>query len=209
MNFVDMLFPVYGETVPTNHGYPLYSALSRALPDVHKDQVPFSFGWINGLQGEKGFLQVFQKSRLRCRLPAEHIVSLLPLTGRTLDVAGHPIRLGMPQVAPLCPVPSLVAKMATFKHAVEPGRFLEVARQKLALLGVSQEAEAGILLIQGGRRQNEPRRQILHLKGRRVVGFAVAVDGLSAEDSLLLQERGLGGRRRMGCGFFLPYRGKE
>jgi len=36
------------------------------------------------------------------------------------------------------------------------------------------------------------------------VGYAVRVSGLSDEDSLKLQERGLGGKRRMGCGVFVP-----
>jgi hypothetical protein len=30
--------------------------------------------------------------------------------------------------------------------------------------------------------------------------------GLSAEDSLRLQEVGIGGRRHMGCGVFVPFR---
>ena len=32
------------------------------------------------------------------------------------------------------------------------------------------------------------------------------VGGLTAEESICLQERGLGGRRRMGCGLFVPGR---
>ena len=34
---------------------------------------------------------------------------------------------------------------------------------------------------------------------KRVVGFALRVNGLTAEESIRLQEEGLGGRRRMGC----------
>jgi len=31
------------------------------------------------------------------------------------------------------------------------------------------------------------------------------VNGLTAEESIKLQEIGLGGRRHMGCGIFVPY----
>jgi CRISPR-associated protein Cas6 len=96
--------------------------------------------------------------------------------------------------------------MVTFKHALDTTRFLAVARQKLDALGVA--GEVGIPLIQSGERQGEPRRQVLRIKGRRVIGFACQVTGLTAEESLLLQERGLGGRRRMACGFFLPLRAR-
>ena len=46
----------------------------------------------------------------------------------------------------------------------------------------------------------------MRVKGQVIVGFAVQVKGLSAADSLKLQADGLGGRRRLGCGFFLPVR---
>jgi len=39
-----------------------------------------------------------------------------------------------------------------------------------------------------------------------VVGYAVVVRGLDPEGSLRLQERGLGGRRRFGCGLMVPAR---
>ena len=39
-----------------------------------------------------------------------------------------------------------------------------------------------------------------------IVGYSLVVEGLSAVESMLLQERGLGGRTRMGCGFFMPLR---
>jgi CRISPR-associated protein Cas6 len=50
----------------------------------------------------------------------------------------------------------------------------------------------------------EPIRRTLGIHGKQIVGFAVRVDGLSSEDSLTLQARGLGGRRRFGCGAFVP-----
>ncbi|MFM8300877.1 MAG: type I-MYXAN CRISPR-associated protein Cas6/Cmx6 [Microcystis aeruginosa] len=37
-----------------------------------------------------------------------------------------------------------------------------------------------------------------------MVGFALAIFDLSEEDSIKLQIHGLGGKRRMGCGVFVP-----
>ena len=37
-----------------------------------------------------------------------------------------------------------------------------------------------------------------------MVAYSLHVVGLTAEESVLLQEEGLGGRRRMGCGVFTP-----
>src|SRR5947209_1770766 len=117
MCFVDVVFPVRGEALPTDHAYPLYTALSRVVPEFHREGESLFFGWINGQRGGKGQIQLFEKSALRCRLPAERIPLLLPLAGKSLEVGGHVIRLGVPRVAPLAPVASLMAKMVTFKHS--------------------------------------------------------------------------------------------
>ena len=42
------------------------------------------------------------------------------------------------------------------------------------------------------------------LKGKTLFGYALRVSGLSAEDSLRLQAESPFGKRRMGCGFFVP-----
>jgi CRISPR-associated protein Cas6 len=137
-------------------------------------------------------------------LEAEEIGFILPLAGRTLEIGNHPVRLGVPTVQPIQPAPLLAAKVVTYKHATDPNRFLEVTQQHLKAMSI--EGEPGIPLIERGERAGEPRRQVLRIKGRKVIGFALQVAGLTAEESLRLQEQGLGGRRRMGCGFFVPYR---
>ena len=41
---------------------------------------------------------------------------------------------------------------------------------------------------------------------KEIVGFALRVEELTAEESIRLQEKGIGGRRRFGCGIFVPER---
>jgi len=52
------------------------------------------------------------------------------------------------------------------------------------------------------------RRRVMRIKDKTIVGFQVVVAELTAEESITLQEHGLGGRRRMGCGIFVPLRGR-
>ena len=42
------------------------------------------------------------------------------------------------------------------------------------------------------------------IRGKTIVGFSVIVHGLTEEGSVKLQEEGIGGRGKMGCGFFVP-----
>jgi CRISPR-associated protein Cas6 len=72
-------------------------------------------------------------------------------------------------------------------------RTLSELERQLAALGA-----AGQVVL-------EQRRQ-LQVKGQRLIGFKVRVDGLSQDQSLAVQAAGLGGKRAMGCGIFVPKR---
>jgi CRISPR-associated protein Cas6 len=203
MTTLDLLFPVLGTTLPTDHVYNLYGALSRLLPWLHDPASRVALAPLTGRYVGHGELQLGPGSCLRLRLQAEDVPKVLSLAGRSLEAGGHTVRLGAPTVTPLEPAPMLAAQLVTFKHADEPARFLTVARQKLDELGVS--GEVGVPFVQKGTRAEEPQRRVLRVKGYRIVGYSLLVAELTAEESVLLQERGLGGRARMGCGFFLPY----
>lgn len=138
-------------------------------------------------------------------MPVERIGDFLPLAGKTLALGGEPIRIGVPKVDALDPAVSLAARMVTIKGFMEPEGFLAAARRQLDDLGVAAGASIAIPMVSDGRpNAGQPIRRVLRIKDKTIVGFAVRVKGLSAEESLTLQERGIGGRRHMGCGVFVP-----
>jgi CRISPR-associated endonuclease/helicase Cas3 len=207
MTPIELQFPVLGPALPAQHGYDLYAALCRLLPQLHEPDCIWQVGPIFGLPAGGGALRLdARRSRLRLRLPAEDIPCALPLAGQALDVAGLRVRLGAPQVRALDAVPILGAKLVALKvhgtDAPTPEAFLAAVRRQFVGRGI--HGEAGIPLARQGPHAGRPRRGVLRLKGRRIVGYALLVQGLTAHESLALQERGVGGRRRMGCGFFVP-----
>jgi CRISPR-associated protein Cas6 len=202
---IELQFPVAGQSLPADHGYLLYSALSGFLPLLHGDGERIAVGPITGQWNGNGTLALSsRRSRLRIRLPAEQIASVLPLAGKALDVGGHRVRLGVPTVQQLVPSPTLAAKMVTIKGFMAPEEFLAAAGRQLDELGI--RGKLGIPVHHGAPRVNEPRRKVMRIREKKVVGFPLHATELSAEDSLRLQEHGLGGRRKMGCGFFAPLR---
>ena len=202
--FVDLVFSARGTTVPVDHAYPLYAALSRVVPEFHSPEAKIRFAPLTGMKGERGRLQLNDRSCLRVRLPSDEIRVALPLAGKALDVAGASIRLGTPSVYPLVPASILQAPLVTFKHGEEPEAFLKTAREKLTALAIEGKPE--LRVFPGGPRAGEPRRRIIRLKEQMIVGYSMVVSELTADESIRLQEQGLGGRTRMGCGFFLPVR---
>jgi CRISPR-associated protein Cas6 len=136
------------------------------------------------------------------------ITMFLPLAGKSLELDRHRLRFGTPRVCALKPRALLAARMVTIKGFMEPEPFQEAARRQLDALGISHKAEMNIPRVPNGRKHSGKHlRRVLRIKDKTVVGFALHVHGLTAEESLMLQERGLGGRRHMGCGIFVPIRG--
>lgn len=226
MSMIELQFPVLGAALPSDHGYALYAALSKAQPAMHDGSATVRIGPVRGTYADKGMLRLeTQFSRLRIRLPAEQIPLTLPLAGKTFDVAGHAIRLGVPNVLSLIPAPNLIARMVIIKASSprsdpgdkrsrdfsrtkryqEPIEFLGAVRNELERQGIA--GIANLPLHEVGPHAGEPRRHVMRIHGKTIVGFTVLVEGLTAEESLKLQEQGLGGRGKMGCGFFVPKRG--
>ncbi len=192
MPYVDLAFKLTGSNVPVDHGYALYSAISRIAPEIHGAK-NMGVHPIRGAYSGKGELILRDSSRLVLRLETERIGEFLKLAGKSLEIDGHTLRVGIPEVRSLRPRASLYSRLVTIKGFMEPASLLESAKRQLEKLGVSAEIQLG-------------ERRTFRVKDKQVVGFEVAVAGLDAEDSLCIQESGLGGRRRMGCGVFIPLR---
>jgi CRISPR-associated protein Cas6 len=191
-------FPLQGRQLPADHGYVLYSAITRALPELH-GQTWLGIELVSGVPWREGIIALPARgAALRLRVPADHYGQLLPLAGRRLDIAGHHLRLGIPTAHPLQPASSLYARLVTIKKFTESEPFLDAARRQLDALGVTAALELPV------DDEGRVRRRVITIRDRRVVGFSLAAHGLNDQDSLLLQTHGLGGRRSMGCGHFNP-----
>jgi CRISPR-associated protein Cas6 len=206
-------FSLAGKQLPADHGYLVYSAISRSSPSLHGiDWIAIEL--ISGFPAGRGLIALPQAdATLRLRIPAEHYRDVLILAGKRLDIGGHQIRLGLPGLHPLEPAPSLYARIVTIKKFTEAEPFAEAVERKLNAFGVKGRVELP------RDEQGRYRRRIVTIHGKSVVGFSVAVHDLSDQDSLLLQAGGVKviaaedgsikwqsifSRRAMGCGIFNP-----
>lgn len=206
-NVVDLAFPLQGTTIPADHGYALYAALCRPLPWLHADP-GVGVHPIHGRLVGRRAIELTPASRLTFRLPAERIPNALCLAGQQLDLAGSRARVGVPQVRALAPAPSLLSRIVVIAGFQEPSSFLTAVERQMAAAGPVGSAA---LVLRARARPAEGRlggvgeytRRTLVVAGRTIVGFAVIVTGLDAASSLSLQQSGIGGRRRFGCGIFV------
>lgn len=206
---VDLVFRVRGGSVLLHHEHALYAAVSNACPTLHGEGPVGIFRLTGLLPGVRGQASLGSRSTLRLRLPASRIADALPLAGRELRVGVDAIFVGVPSVHPLVPAAAVESQMVTIKVRGADGPagadlFLESVRTRLADLGI--HADASVPPYRTGPKAGEPRRRVLRVHGRTIVGYSLVVHGLGADDSLRLQTAGLGGKRRFGCGLFLPRR---
>ena len=189
---VDVQFAVTGGPVPTDHGYPLFAALCHEIDHLHDADWlavhPLRGSFLGGRR-----LALGSGSCLTLRVDHEHLRDVMPLAGKSLDVAGARIHTGVPQLRMLRAAPSLVARTVIFRHHVTPDTFLPRVVDELAHRDIRADVQLG-------------RRRVVTISGKKVSGFALALHGLSDDDALRLQTEGLGGRRHFGCGVFVPGR---
>jgi CRISPR-associated protein Cas6 len=198
--YVELSFGVIGRTLPADHGYGLYSAIAHLCPDIH-EQEGVSILTIPGEPDRQGKIHLSQSSHLKIRLPYEpsKLALVLPLAGQTLTIGKHLIQLTIPQIYPLRPVDKLRSRIVTIKKFQEPESFKEAAQRQLDDLGIRGN------LILPLNEASEPSRKAIKIKTYSVVGFSLIVTDLNEEDSIQLQQHGLGGKHRMGCGIFTTF----
>lgn len=190
MPVVDLAFRLTGSKILVDHGYALYSAISRLVPEIHEAK-DIGVHPIRGNYSGNGELMLRDSSRLVVRMESEQIGQFLKLAGKKLEIDSYGFRVGVPEVRLLRPRAALYSRLVTIKGFMEPAEFLEAAKRQLEKIGVQAELQVG-------------ERRTFRIKDKQVVGFEIAVSDLDAENSLRLQESGVGGRRKMGCGIFVP-----
>lgn len=195
---VELRWQVRGE-IAADYGYSLFAAVCRRLDArLHEDAawcmspVLVEAGGVRGdrLTVERGTLAI------RCNLGlVPDFAGLYAPTGLAIRETG---------ALQLSPAPTV--------HVLQPARVLHAERVTIKGLAQGSSELARREFADKVRRRLD--RDRVDYSGVRIgapfsmlvvdqwaAGFAVEIEGLSDRDSLHLQQEGLGGRQRMGCGF--------
>lgn len=189
-DIVDLVFPLDGGSLPHDYPLPLWHAVRGALPWL-ADEAEAGILPIKGGGSSEGRLIVSPRSRLILRLPAQRVAQAREIAGHTLDI-GTGLSLGEPHVRALRPTSAQYSPLVVLGHDDEAA-FLAACAQALALLGIAGRAVCG---------KAQTRRD----ETGEVRGFSLMLHGLSIAHALVLQQRGLGSARKIGCGIFVSHR---
>ncbi len=196
---VDLSFSLTGtESIAADHGYALYGAISHLLPSAHQEN-GIGVHPIRGRQVGNRQLMLMPWSVLTIRVSDDQIAAMLPLAGKAIRLGAVGVRIGVPTVRALVPATALRSRLVVIKVAniqpqsVTAEQFAAAVRRQLDEIAVSAEPVIAV-----------GKRRTLRVKQRELVGYEVVVEGLTAAESISIQEHGLGGKRHMGCGVFAP-----
>lgn len=198
---VDLTFGISCRALPLDHAWSLSRAVLAELPwmmneegaGVHTVHMAESGnGWLRPDHADD-LLYLSHRTRLVLRLPKQRLEAARLLSGKTLDIAGYPMQVEKDRVRPLTAISTVFARYILSEEEDE-NTFLEAMRQGLENLGLKPRK----MLCGIERTIATPERPL------RTRSLMLA--DLAPEESVLLQQRGLGPGRHFGCGLFLPHK---
>ncbi len=199
---VDLVFKIHGRDLPTEHGYALFRALATIFPWIESDPrtgvhlihgAESGNGWIR--PADHQLLQLSKRTRLVLRLPRERVDSARSLSGQAIEIEGHHFEVGPARVRPLNPISTVFARHIAIAAQTDPEeQFLCWAAEQLDELAIPARK-----MLCGKRRE-------IQLPGGPLPTRSLMLAELAPQESLTLQQHGLGPGRKFGCGLFLPHR---
>lgn len=206
---VDLQFDIQCRELPVDHAYALAAALHRTLPWLKDDarigvQNIHMAGSQNGWErpdpelGQK--LLLSRRTKLNIRVPREREQQIQnELVGQTLDIDGNPMIIGKAKRRLLSKQTTLIAR-----QVVQQGR--EAGDENLFLQRMAAElAQRGIRI----KKALCGKTVTLQTPDGPLVTRSLMIADLSLEESIQLQQQGVGPHHDMGCGIFIAHKGVD
>ena len=188
---LDVVFPIDGQTLARDHAQALQQALCAQLPWLVTDPLA-GIHPIKVVHGSDEQALLSQRARLLLRVGAQRARELMTLAGLDLGMDGHLLRLGPANLRELQPHATLYAYKVAADSADEM-TFMAAVDRELAQLAIGGERVCG-------------KRERMVVSGRVLDTFSLMLHALPPEQSMRLQQRGLGPHRLLGCGIFVPHK---
>ncbi|ABL02364.1 conserved hypothetical protein [Candidatus Ruthia magnifica str. Cm (Calyptogena magnifica)] len=196
----DAVFNIFAKILPINHSFLLAQTLLKHLPwldevdaGIFNISVADGNGWTQN--HKDGFYYPSKRSKLTIRVPKDKLYETQQLLGKTLDLGKYQIKI-IKSLKPklLSDMPVLFSKNIACNEAMSEDDFLQVTFEQLKILGISVKK-----MMVGLEKNIKTDTHIIHTR-------SLMIADLKKDESVLLQEKGLGDYRLLGCGLFIPHK---
>jgi|TARA_Y100000817_G_scaffold208722_1_gene163719 CRISPR-associated protein Cas6 len=197
---IDVAFRIECKTLPYDHACDLSNEITKNLPWLLDDQLtgiqtlhgPESGnGWV---RSEKEEIFLSKRTRLILRIPRGDIDKVRELENIEINVLGNNIKIGKSTTKTFLIVRDLISRFVLCDKDESEEEFLLGVKKELLNHGVSiKKAICG-------------KAKSLTINGKSKITRSLMIADLSKENSVLLQDTGVGTGRIYGCGIFLPHK---
>ena len=201
---VDVLFKLSCKTLPLDHGDALSQQIIQHLPwieqepqaAIHQVHVAESAnGWMRPDNPETDVLCVSRRTKLTIRLPKTRLEDAGALVGQTLNIAGHTLTVGEFTTRPLSKLTTIFARYVDTGGSEDESEFLHNVHQQLTAMGIKvKKMMSGKLVVH-------------HTAQGDIMTRKLMLSDLDIEESVQLQQQGIGDKQLLGIGIFLPHKG--
>lgn len=199
---VDIIYQIECRALPVDHAWALSQAVCAVLPwfaeepaaGVHPIHVADSGnGWMRP-ENAGDLLCLSRRTRLVLRVPRGRIDAAQVLVGQQLDVAGHTLRVDKASVRPLSALTTIFSRYVVSADGLDETAFLQAALREMEAFGVRPKK-----MLCG-------MEKVIATPDRPVHTRSLMLTELKQQESVTLQQCGLGPLRHMGCGLFIPHK---
>ena len=200
---VDVSFKVQCKQLPLDHAYALSKTIQKELPWIF-DEPQAGIHLIHGAESGNGWIRPQEPNALMClsrrtrfmlRLPKHRLLDAERIADKVLDVDGYELILSKPRQKSLSPLTTIFSRYIITDYIEDEEAFLNQAAEMLRKQGIRVKK-----MISG-------LAHVLRMPGQNLNTRSLMIDDLEIEESIYLQQHGLGEGRKVGCGLFLPHKG--
>jgi CRISPR-associated protein Cas6 len=201
---VDLVFGLNCRCLPVDHIFALSQAVQLVLPWL-EDESAAGLHAINVATSGNGWtrpeepgalLHLSKRTRLELRVPIHRVEDAKVLEGARLNVEGNALEIKTATQRPLTAMTTLFTRaLATDQDTSSEEEVLDWVYEKLKALDIKP------------RKMMCGTEHFIATPETRIRTRSLMIAGLEAEESLRLQQNGLGPYRHLGCGLFIPHKG--
>lgn len=198
----DLVFRLRGSSLDIDHAFALSEALQRHLGadtcsriGVHGVHLPGSGNGWNRPEQIDAQLPLSRRARLVIRVRQEDSDAVARITDQTLQLGSQAVDIGASSIRKLSSLGDVYSRAVSCDEEQPEDEFLQDVADQLGAMGIHVNK-----MICG-------RSGAIRTGDSVVFTRALLVAGLKPEESVRLQQQGVGEGRLLGCGLFVPHKG--
>lgn len=201
-DIVDVVFGFTCRVLPIDHANSLSKAIRQELEwlddephaGVQTIHVATSGnGWYRPDTPDQ-VLHPSRRTKLSLRIPKHRVDDVKSLVGKTLDIDGNLLTIKEMTQKALSDITTVFSRYIVVESAKDEMEFLKEIMASLQKMGIKPKK-----MLCG-------KEDKLRVDDGELVTRSLMIAELTIEESMLLQQQGLGTHRLMGCGIFLPHK---